>query len=60
MSLDIGNILGNAPQGLAGKVNVYFEDEKSPVSSGLAQLNELIGFPYGLKIDWRERTPSII
>jgi hypothetical protein len=52
--VDIQNMIGAAPQELASKVKEYFEGGQSPVQTALADLNELIGFPYGLVIDWRQ------
>jgi hypothetical protein len=57
MSVDIRNSIGSAHEDLATEVNKYFED-KNVVKTELASLNELIGFPYLLKIDWREFKPN--
>lgn len=53
-TLDIVNILGDAPKALADRVEAYFDKEKAPVPSVLGELNDLVGFPYQLNIDWRE------
>jgi hypothetical protein len=54
MSLNIQNILGNIQDNLRSKVEEYFGNKQNPVPVALAALNELIGFPYCLEIDWRE------